>query len=125
MVIRAFILEDDFLLALDLREALTSQGCEVVGMADSVEAALPFLEQDISLAFVDFNLSDGFTGPQIAHRLMEKGVRTICVTANPNLLSQVEGWAAPIYQKPLSEDAVFSIIKETLKALAHQDLLSG
>lgn len=123
MAIRAFILEDDFLVALGLREALISYGCEVVGMADSVQTALPFLEQDISLAFIDFNLSDGFTGPQIAHRLIEKGVRTICLTANPNLLSQVEGWAAPIYAKPLSVEAVSAIISETLTTLGRQGAL--
>lgn len=112
MGIRAFILEDDFLVALGLREALTAQGCNVIGVADSLETALPFLEQDINLAFIDFNLSDGFTGPQIAYRLIERGVLTICVTANPNLLSKVEGWSAPVYSKPLDAAAVTSIIAE-------------
>lgn len=71
MAIRAFILEDDFLSALGLREALVSKGCTIVGVADSLATAIPYLEQEIHLAFIDLNLSDGFTGPQIAHKLIE------------------------------------------------------
>ncbi len=122
MAIRAFILEDDFLSALGLREALVSRGCDIVGIADSLAAALPFLEQDIHLAFIDFNLADGFTGPQIAHRLIERGVLTICLTANPGLLSKVDGWPAPIYGKPLEAAVMLSLIDECLAKLNIADL---
>jgi len=62
-------------------------------------------------------LADGFTGPQIAHRLIEKGILTICLTANPGLLAKVDGWSAPIYGKPLEAAAMLTIIDECLYRL--------
>jgi DNA-binding response OmpR family regulator len=57
---RVLVLEDDYYLSSDAREALTSAGAEVVGPFAREAAALSALEADgINAAIVDINLGSG------------------------------------------------------------------
>ena len=61
---RVLIVEDEFLIALDLEATVENMGMEVAGLATNKEQALQ-LAPLADVAFVDVNLSDGATGPEI------------------------------------------------------------
>ncbi len=80
---RVLIVEDEFLIALDVAETVEAMGLQVVGFANGRNPAMA-LAQNADIALVDVNLADGRTGPSIGHELAERyGVTVIFMTANP------------------------------------------
>jgi CheY-like chemotaxis protein len=101
----ALIVEDEIFVALDLERILTEAGYQVVGIAADQESACAIGHQ-CNFAFIDVNLRDGPTGPQIADRLArDHGVKVMFVTANPAQIGPVEG-ALGYIRKPFSERAI-------------------
>jgi CheY-like chemotaxis protein len=83
---RVLIVEDEFLIALDVADTIENMGLTVTGFANSREHALR-LAAHADIALVDVNLSDGATGPQIGRELAERfGITVIFMTANPEQL---------------------------------------
>ncbi|MDE0877404.1 MAG: response regulator [Sphingomonas bacterium] len=79
----ALIVEDEIFVALDLERILTDAGYKVAGIAADSDAAMASAP-GCEFAFVDVNLRDGSTGPDIARRMMEDhGIKVVFVTANP------------------------------------------
>ena len=71
------IVEDEFLVALDLEEIVCQAGYRVVGIISDVKGA-EALSEPPAAAFVDLNLRDGPTGGIIAKQLAAKfGTRII------------------------------------------------
>ncbi len=103
----ALIVEDEIFVALDLERILTDAGYEVAAIAADSEtaiAAAPHCE----FAFVDVNLRDGATGPQIAQRIArDHGVKVVFVTANPAQIGHVQD-ALGYIRKPFSESAILA-----------------
>lgn len=67
---RILIVEDEALVALDLRQTLEEFGLEVVGMAASAEEALALVEAtQPDLALMDINIHGTFDGIQTARIL--------------------------------------------------------
>ena len=86
----ALIVEDEIFVALDLERILTDAGYGVVGIAADRESAIAAASQ-CSFAFVDINLRDGPTGPEIAKRMAaDFGVKVVFVTANPAQIGDTE-----------------------------------
>lgn len=78
---RVLIVEDEMLLALDLEEGLRDAGCEVVGPAGSLRAALRLAENsEIDAAILDVNLAGERVFP-VAHVLAERGIPFVFATA--------------------------------------------
>jgi DNA-binding NtrC family response regulator len=75
------VVEDDYLLASDLEEALRRVGAMVVGPAASVTQALRLIEQDrrISAALLDVNLGGEMAFPVI-DRLRAGGIPVLLTT---------------------------------------------
>ena len=83
----ALIVEDEIFIALDLERILTDAGYEVAAIAADAADALHAAPQ-CDFAFVDINLRDGATGPQIAQRLThDHQVAVVFVTANPEQIA--------------------------------------
>ena len=59
------IVEDEFLVALELEDILTDAGHTVVGIVPD-QAAIHRLDKTPEVALVDINLRDGPSGPTIA-----------------------------------------------------------
>ncbi len=79
----ALIVEDEIFVALDLERILTDAGYQVAGIAADSRTAIE-TAPGCTFAFVDVNLRDGATGPDIARQLAEQfGVKIVFVTANP------------------------------------------
>ncbi|MDO1584596.1 response regulator [Rhizobium oryzicola] len=110
MKYRFLIVEDSLLLAMDLDEAVTRSGHEVVGIAPDVKVALNYA-QDADIAFVDVRLADGETGPQLARSLVERGILVIFVTGNPTLVEGRDAGALGVIAKPLTNQAASDVIQ--------------
>lgn len=106
MIQRVMIVEDEFLIALDVAETVESMGLEVSGFASGRSHAMA-LAASTDIALVDVNLSDGPTGPDIARQLAEEyGITVIFMTANPEDVNDgVEGTLG-VLTKPAMPDVL-------------------
>jgi CheY-like chemotaxis protein len=77
---RILVVEDDYLVAMDIVRALERAGAEVIGPAPAVEAALAALEQTVlDGAILDINLGGEMAFP-VADALMARGIPFIFAT---------------------------------------------
>lgn len=84
---RILIIEDEYLIAADLKRALTDVGAIVVGPAGTLEAAQMLVEEDFDLALLDVNL-DGEHSYPLANRLCDRSVPFAFLTG-------YDEWALP------------------------------
>jgi len=120
------IVEDEFLVALQLEDILLDSGYQVVASVPDLKSAMA-INSSTDVALVDLNLRDGPTGPAIAHMLSERfGARIIYVTANPRQIGDAAPTAVGVVHKPFSreviEAAVAYALDETLTVPRPQDL---
>lgn len=103
----ALIIEDEIFVALDLECILLDGGYEVAAIAADSDQALA-AAPGCSFAFVDINLRDGATGPQIAERIArEYGVKVVFVTANPAQIG-ISTDALGYVRKPFSDRSILA-----------------
>jgi two-component system, response regulator PdtaR len=104
------IVEDEFLVALQLEDILTDAGHNVVGIVPDAASAHA-LDEPPEVALVDINLRDGPSGPMIAWRLAERfGTTIIYVTANPGQIGTPAPTAVGVVQKPFSHHAILAAV---------------
>ncbi len=119
----ALIVEDEIFVALDLERILMDAGYGVAGIAadrDSAIAAAP----GCNFAFVDINLRDGPTGPEIAKRMArDYGVKVVFVTANPAQIGDAE--CLGYIRKPFSDAAILAAAALACneEPVAHDDVI--
>lgn len=84
MSLRVLIVEDEFLIALDLCATLKSFGHEVVGTAQDVTSCMREAEAHRpDIALMDIRLANGDTGIEASSRLFnELGVRCLFLSGN-------------------------------------------
>lgn len=105
---KILIVEDEVLVALQLEDMFESQGYKVIAIVPD-RASLDQVEDLPDVAFVDLNLRDGLTGPEIAHALAGRyGCKVVYVTANPGDIVDPAKTAVGIVQKPFSSDVILS-----------------
>lgn len=104
------IVEDEFLVAMELEDILTDAGHKVVGIAPD-QAAVGRLDAPPEVALVDLNLRDGPSGPAIARQLAERfGTVIVYVTANPGQIGTPAPTALGVVQKPFSQHAILTAV---------------
>jgi two-component system, response regulator PdtaR len=109
---RVLIVEDEFLVALNLRQTLSNLGFEPVGIAPDAETAYRLASQRPDFALVDINLRDGETGPQIGRRLaQEYGAVVLFLTANPAQLGDGVDGTLGVLSKPVDEGEVETVLE--------------
>lgn len=118
------IVEDQALLAMELEMILAEAGCAVVGVAMDTAGALAIAETTRpDLALVDVNLSDGMTGPQIAHRLVaEHRAAVIFLTANPEQIPDGFSGALGAVCKPFDEATIRGVVSFAREFITHRTL---
>jgi two-component system, response regulator PdtaR len=106
------IVEDQPMTAVALTMIVSDAGCEVVGTAIDATGALNKARgTHVDLAFVDVNLTDGISGPDVARDLIqEHGASVIFITANPEQVPANMNGALGCISKPFDEDTVFEVI---------------
>ncbi len=102
------VVEDEFLVALDLKLTLEEQGFGPVRIASDARSALREAASKPQLALVDVNLADGPTGPRIGEQLArEHGTTVLFITANPQCAAEADAGIG-ILSKPLSADELLA-----------------
>jgi DNA-binding NtrC family response regulator len=85
MTEKILIIEDEFIVAHDLRMILERAGYQVVDTADSVQAARAILDKkQVDLVLLDIYLKGRLTGIDLAHDLMKRQIPFIYISANSN-----------------------------------------
>ena len=104
--LRVFIAEDDDLILMVLEDILDELGCNVVGTAGSVKAALTAIDRPpYDVAIVDVKLNDGSVEP-FADELAKRNIPFALATgfASQELIARYRG--SPVLHKPYMMDDV-------------------
>jgi DNA-binding LytR/AlgR family response regulator len=112
---RILIVEDEFLLAMELELLLQQRGCLVLGPVSSVDRALALIDGERpDVALLDINLK-GERATPVAAALMARGVPFVLITgySRPQL-SEPELRDAPRIDKPVSTRALCRAMSEAL-----------
>ncbi|ABR61231.1 response regulator [Sinorhizobium medicae] len=105
------VLEDNFLIALDMEEMLVSLGVTSVHVATTKAKAMELIvEQRLDFAILDINLGDD-TSFAVADALMTRGVRFGFTSGYGELLALPSHLRdVPRIDKPFSEGTLSSLI---------------
>ena len=107
------IVEDDFLVALDLEKVLDDAGCVVVGVVPSVDRALVKISNNhLDAALLDVKL-EGELVFAVADRLLADGVPFVFVTGEPASLPE-RYWTQPVIHKPVKPAAVLEALASVM-----------
>jgi DNA-binding response OmpR family regulator len=104
---RVLIVEDEFLIALDLEDIIRDARAEVILVATADEALKEIDRDTVTLAVLDFNLAKG-TSQAVAHRLVRDGIPFIFHTALSDLPTAFP--SVPVVSKPTtSKDLIAAL----------------
>lgn len=117
MTARILIIEDEALVAMELRFVLEDLGYEVAGTAADARSARSLVQEtEVDLALVDIHLSDGPTGVELGRELAQKaGVTVLYMTANPGMVRDGVAGTIGVLSKPTDERAVQSAVDYALR----------
>jgi CheY-like chemotaxis protein len=114
---RVLIIEDEWVIALDLRSLVNELGHEVVGVAPTHSKAVELAEAgDFGLVLADIQLADGSSGVEAVHDILGTyNVPVIFITAFPDRLLTGER-PEPTYliTKPFLSETVKATIAQAL-----------
>lgn len=111
---KILIVEDNFLIAADLAEAVVAAGGEVVGPASSAQMSLWLVDQeDFDIALLDVRLSDG-DATEVARILTERRLPFFVVTGYSRERLSGELRAAPYLDKPVCYADLVDMISSRL-----------
>jgi len=101
---RVLLVEDEWLIALDIGDILERWGCTVVGPAANVAAALAIIEEKLpDAAILDVHLN-GETSERVADTLRDRGCPFIVLTAYQRHHLVGALGEALLLRKPVDED---------------------
>jgi DNA-binding response OmpR family regulator len=106
--VRVLVVEDEFMIGLDIGQQLASAGYEVVGLATSVARALR-LEPRCDIAVLDVNLG-GETCEPVAEKLRASGKPFVVLTGySPDNLPPFLNDATILTKPPCIADVVAAV----------------
>jgi CheY-like chemotaxis protein len=112
--LRILVVEDNFLVAENLREFLSARGCDVIGPAPRVEAALSLLAANgrVDGAMLDINLGGEDCFP-VAAALREREVPFLFLTGyDERMPIPAEFSHMPLLSKPVAEKDLIVAARE-------------
>ncbi len=119
MTSRILIVEDEALVAMELRFVLEDLGHDVVdAVADAGTALDCARENHLDLALVDIHLSDGPSGVLLGRRLAEEGLTVLYMTANPGMVMGGVSGPLGVLSKPVDETGVKRAVDYALRRRA-------
>jgi DNA-binding response OmpR family regulator len=96
---RVLVVEDEMMIAMMIEDLLAEIGCEVIGPANRIDAALALVDSDIDVALLDVNLAGQVVYP-VADRLRARGVPVIFLTGYGNVGVDPRYRDCPVLTKP-------------------------
>jgi len=102
---RLLVVEDEYMIAMELTRSLEELGAEVVGPAGSVEDALELVGRDggrLDAAVLDINLRDERVYP-VADALTARGVPFVFATGYDSMAIPSSYASAPRCEKPVDK----------------------
>ena len=112
------VVEDEFLIAMDLKLLLERRGWHVLGPAATVDEALRLLDEERpAVALLDITLKDG-TVTLVAEALRTRNVPFIVASAysRPELVGGEVLAGAPNVGKPTEERRLLAMLEQFVKA---------
>lgn len=113
---RVLVVEDEFLIAHDLKRAFTALDAEVIGPVSDLPAGLALVDdEELDAAVLDVNLCGAMSYP-LADRLNEAGVPILFVTGYDEWALPDQYLAAPRIAKPFNCGEVTSAVEHLCQA---------
>ena len=109
---RVLVVEDNYLIAMDLAGMLERAGAEVIGPVMSVQEALDALNPLPDIATLDVQLGEETSFP-IADTLAKQGVPFIFATGTADLIPAAHR-SRTLCGKPLSDRAILKALTDAL-----------
>jgi two-component system, response regulator PdtaR len=114
------IVEDEFLVALDLETVLQRAGYGVLGPAHSVQNAMELIEaKPCDAALLDANLAGGESVLPIAAALRARAIPFVVVTGYAANQLPTELATAPVVAKPIREQRLIRVLAACLDGSGH------
>lgn len=111
MPARILIVEDEIIIGMETEAAIEDLGHTSVGIAATASEALQIADDELpDIAFVDVNLADGPTGPQVGAELAKRGVAVVFITANPRTIQNKIANAVGMLDKPVGDAELGEVI---------------
>lgn len=112
-----FVLEDEYLLAMEVVDALEEQGAVVVGPAHRIDVALGLLDgRHMDAALLDVNIG-GLPSTPVARRLEDLGIPIVFATGYGSKAEVTSN--ATVIDKPYSREQITAALNAAI------DLRSG
>ncbi|WP_157217161.1 response regulator [Flavisphingomonas formosensis] len=117
---RILLVEDEFLLATDLAQALAAQGAEVLGpIATLAEAQQMLAGEPVDCAIVDINLQGTMAFPLLA-ALRDEGVPALVISAYPVDVLPPEHRGVSFLAKPSPIALTLQMVELLLRGEVHE-----
>lgn len=111
MPAKILIVEDEIIIGMETEAVIEDLGHISIGIAATAVEALEIADADLpDIAFVDVNLADGPTGPQVGAELTKRGVAVVFITANPRTIENQVAKAVGVLDKPVGEAELAEVI---------------
>lgn len=110
---RVLVVEDDYLLAVDLAALLKRAGARVIGPVAKVADAIAAIAHQPEAAILDFRLGDE-TSVEVAEALTQGGVPFLFATGSTDEIPNAHR-AFAIFTKPIGNAALLRALAEALR----------
>jgi DNA-binding response OmpR family regulator len=109
------VVEDDTLLAMDLKETLIDAGAIVVDVCQTLDEGMARAnDDDFAVAVLDFSLGPDTASP-LARRLVRRGLPFILYTGQSRREPSLAEWRdRPIVEKPAPSRVLVSALRDAL-----------
>lgn len=106
---KVLIVEDQYLIAMIIEDAVIAAGFDVCGMAACRQDAVDLFDET-DIALVDVNLRDRKTGPHIGAELAAAGKTVIFMTGNPEEVASGVSGALGVISKPVLDAELADLV---------------
>jgi DNA-binding NarL/FixJ family response regulator len=108
---RVLIIEDEFVVGLDIQSTLIDAGFEAVGPIPTVSEAVLFANQGVfDVAVVDANLNGCHAG-DVASALIERNIPFVVVSGYSRAFLPLAASNAPLISKPVDSACLVAIVQ--------------
>ena len=111
---RCLVVEDEELIALDIRQELEAAGAEVVCAATLADAAVALRGRRFDLGLLDLRLAPAETSLPVARALDGAGTPFLFLTAEPGDAAEIAVFERPILEKPFLPHALMAAVQQAL-----------